>query len=330
MWRTPATLRGLARRRARTPARAVPRDPRARDELRRHLRRGRRRATGEIRSNVISSQGVHDRFGGVVPGDRLAPPPRARQRGRRRRARRRPARRSTTSSWSPSRRARAWSARCSSASRRPRRWPPRASCRSRRSTTCRATSPRTSSAPDAVRAAVPVPDRQRRPHAAGARRRPRRLRGARRGRSTTPRARRSTRARGCSASAIPGGPALERLRRASGDPARASRSRSRRARVAGPRLLVRRPEDRAALQGARPRRGARPRERAPTSPPPTSARSSRRSSRASSGRSTQTGLGRLAIGGGVAANGALRERLAGARRRACTSRRASCAPTTRR
>ena len=46
--------------------RAHPGDPRARDELRRHLRGG-RHAGGEIRSNVISSQGVHDRYGGVVP-----------------------------------------------------------------------------------------------------------------------------------------------------------------------------------------------------------------------------------------------------------------------
>ena len=36
---------------------------------------------GEIRANVISSQGVHDRYGGVVPEVAVAPPPRARQRG---------------------------------------------------------------------------------------------------------------------------------------------------------------------------------------------------------------------------------------------------------
>ena len=41
----------------------------------------------------------------------------------------------------------------------------------------------------------------------------------------------------------------------------------------------------------------------------------------------QTGLRRLAIGGGVAANGPLRERLA-ALGAPCASRRASCAPTT--
>ena len=42
----------------------------------------------------------------------------------------------------------------------------------------------------------------------------------------------------------------------------------------------------------------------------------------------QTGLERLAIGGGVAANGPLRERLAGPRASSSTCRRGSCAPTT--
>ncbi len=68
MWRTPATLAGLARRRAQPrPGRGSSDDPRARDQLRRHLRGGHRRATGASRSNVISSQEVHERFGGVVP-----------------------------------------------------------------------------------------------------------------------------------------------------------------------------------------------------------------------------------------------------------------------
>ena len=114
----------LARRRAqRRASRAVPRDPRARDELRRHLRRRRRRATGEMRSNVISSQGVHDRYGGVVPevasrhhlelvndvvDDAL----------------RRAGVRSTTSSSSRSPRGPGSSARCSWAWPRPRGWPP--------------------------------------------------------------------------------------------------------------------------------------------------------------------------------------------------------------
>ena len=61
MWRTPATLRGTL-----DDVPAHPTDPRPRDLLRRHVRR-RRHARGEIRSNVVSSQGVHGRFGGVVP-----------------------------------------------------------------------------------------------------------------------------------------------------------------------------------------------------------------------------------------------------------------------
>ena len=102
---------------------------------------------GEIRANVISSQGVHDRYGGVVPeiasrhhlelvnavvDDALA---RAGASARRRRARRGHA--------GPGARR----ARCSSASRPRRGWPRRGGCRSRRSTTCRATWPRPTSSP---------------------------------------------------------------------------------------------------------------------------------------------------------------------------------------
>ncbi len=71
----------------------------------------------------------------------------------------------------------------------------------------------------------------------------------------------------------PGGPALERLA-ADGDPARSS-SRLR-TRMAGPRLLVRRAQDRAAVPDPRARRRRGRSAGAPTSPPPTSARSSRR------------------------------------------------------
>ena len=66
---------------------------------------------GEIRSNVVSSQGVHGRFGGVVPEwasrhhlelvNAIVDEALARR-----------ARRSTRSTWSPSRRGRGWSARC--------------------------------------------------------------------------------------------------------------------------------------------------------------------------------------------------------------------------
>ena len=100
---------------------------------------------------------------------RLPPPPRARQRRRRRRAaaRRRHARRRRAGR--RHRRARAWSARCSSASRPPRRWPRRAGCRSRRSTTSRATSPRTSSPPDPFEPPFLCLVASRRPHAPRAR-----------------------------------------------------------------------------------------------------------------------------------------------------------------
>ena len=65
MWRTAeAAANGSD-----APAAAAPRarDPGARDELRRHLRRG-GHPDGEIASNVIASQGLlHARYGGVVP-----------------------------------------------------------------------------------------------------------------------------------------------------------------------------------------------------------------------------------------------------------------------
>ena len=70
MWRTPATLadplgRGAFDGRAQ-PGTRMSHDPRARDQLRRHVRGGGRR-DGRMRANVISSQQVHERFGGVVP-----------------------------------------------------------------------------------------------------------------------------------------------------------------------------------------------------------------------------------------------------------------------
>ena len=142
-----------------------------------------------------------------------------------------------------------------------------------RSTTCRATSRRTSSRPDPIEPPflcliasgghtllARVTD-----HA--------RLRGARAGRSTTPPARRSTRARGCSGSATRAG------RRCRSSRPRATRRRSRsrrRARVRGPRLLLRGAQDRAALHGARPGGGGDARAAPPTSRRPTSTRSSRR------------------------------------------------------
>ena len=96
-----------------------------RDELRRHLRRGRHAPPGRSarQRDLLAGRPRPLRRRGA--GDRLAPPPRARQRRGRRRARARPARASTTSSSSRSRRGPGSSARCSSASRRPRRSPRR-------------------------------------------------------------------------------------------------------------------------------------------------------------------------------------------------------------
>ena len=126
-------------------------------------------------------------------------------------------------------------------------------------------------------------------------------------RSTTRPARRSTRARGCSASATRAG------RSSTGSRARAIRTafdfpRSAPGRA---RLQLQRAQDLAALHAARPSRTAEPRA---TWPPPTSARSSRRSSAAWARRSSARGCERVAIGGGVAANSELREARARARR----------------
>ena len=124
-------------------------------------------------------------------------------------------------------------------------------------------------------------------------------------RSTTPPARHSTRARGCSASAI------RAARRSSGWLATATRDAFEfptATRAGRPRLLVRGAEDRPALQGP----GSRARRP-----------SARRADLAASYQRAiveslairveralaQTGLERLSIGGGVAANGPVRERM---------------------
>ena len=121
-------------------------------------------AAGAIAANVISSQGIHDRYGGVVPeiasrhhleligdavDDALA---RAPGDARSDRAGRGDAR-------SRSRRAR-----CSSGSPPPRRSPPRASFRWPRVDHLHGHVAASFLEPDAVRAPVPQPDRQRRAH----------------------------------------------------------------------------------------------------------------------------------------------------------------------
>ena len=106
---------------------------------------------------------------------------------------------------------------------------------------------------------------------------------------------------------------IRAARRSSGWPARVTRRRSgSRPRRACAALTSRSPGSRRRCS-TRCASWARPNDRgsAPISPPPISTRSSRRCAPGSQRALEQTGLDRLAIGGGVAANGPLRERLAG-------------------
>ena len=170
-----------------------------------------------------------------------------------------------------------------------------------------------------LRAAVPVPDRQRRAHAACARAASTTASRCSAARSTTRPARRSTRGRGCSGWAIPA------ARRSSGSPPTAIPRRSpSRARAASA----------PAADGGR---AARPLRGASTSPSPglktallyrlrelsEAEVSARAADLAASYQAAivdslilraeqaleRTGLERLAVGGGVAANGELRRRL---------------------
>ena len=158
-------------------------------------------------------------------------------------------------------------------------------------------------------------------------------------RSTMQRARRSTRARGCSGSAIPAARRSSALA-ADGDPlafafpgsAAARHGRSRRSALDGSldfsfaglkTALLYRLRDLGEAEAAAQRA-------------PDLAASYQRGDRrqpaaiAASARWPHGACGRLAVGGGVAANGALRRRLGAARRRSRTCRRASCARTMRR
>ena len=326
MWRTPATLAGLARATCPTPGRSPPMtilaletscddtcaavlDGDGRDPLERDLLAGGARALRRRRA-----------------GDRLAPPPRADQ--RRRRARRWRGAGSDArarSSSSPPRRARA----CRRAARRPvhgegARGRARAAVRAGRSPPGARRRELPARRRDAgerrVRAAVRVPDRQRRAHAARARRASTTASRCSGARSTTPPARRSTRARGCSASAIPGGAALERLA-ADGDPeafsfpgspgerARGGRARAATAFARGPRLLLRGPQDGAAVRAARALR-ARTRARA----------------RADLAASYQAAIVESLVGARRAGARAHRARAPGGRRRRRGQRRAAPAP----
>ena len=306
MWRTPATL-AAASTTSPTPASAELRDPRHRDQLRRHLRGGRHRRRRDPRQRHLLARACTTATAASCPRSPRAttsswPTPSSTTRSRA------PARRSTTSSSSRSpagpglvgallvgvATAKALAARARPAARR-------------RSTTSRATSPRTSSSAGrrssrrscawspaaATRSWRRVDDHdgftvlgQTLDDAAGeAIDKGARLLGL----------------------PFPGGPHLERLaaRRRPRAPSRSRRPAARR-----PGLLVRRAEDRAALQGARPRRG---RGAAPPRRPrrllPARDRRAARAARASA-RWSRPACDRLAIGGGVAANGPLRERLA--------------------
>ncbi len=180
--------------------------------------------------------------------------------------------------------------------------------------------------PSRVRAAVPGADRKRRSHAAGGCERPRsraaaagpdarrrRRRGLRQGRAAArPRLSRRRGARAAGRDGDPEAfdfPTAERMAGLDFSFAGLKTALLYKVRELGEREARAPPRRPRRLLPARDRRGA-----ADSRP----ARARR-----------QTGATRLAVGGGVAANGPLRERLAGLGS-SSTSRRARCAPTTRR
>ena len=178
----------------------------------------------------------------------------------------------------------------------------------------------------AVRAAVHLPAGQRRPHAAGAGHRPRGLRDAR------PDARRRRRrgvrqGRAAARPRLPGRPGAVQAGAATGDPTAFKFPIASRMRRAG--LLLRRPEDRAALQGARPRPGG---DGAPRRRPRRELRARDRRG-ADRARRDARWRPRASRGWRSAAASPRTACCASARWRSAsrsTSRRASCAPTTRR
>ncbi len=238
------------------------------------------------------------------PRGRIASPPRARGAGRSGGARVGGRAARAPSSASPSRRAQGSSARFSSESRPRRRSRGRGGCRSSPSITSRGTSRRSTSSPNPLEPAVHVPPRERRAHAPARRARARALgaarydarrrggRGVRQGRPT-PWARLSGRRRDRSARA-------GRRSRGVRLPGRAR---------AGARFLLLGAQDVAPVHGARPR--AR-RDRAPCGRPrgvvPARDRARARAAAARGGR-RRSGLERIAVVGGVAANSELRAAL---------------------
>ena len=140
-----------------------------------------------------------------------------------------------------------------------------------------------------ARAAVPLPARERRAHAAARRAGPRRLRASSARRSTTRRARRSTRARACSGSATPA------ARRSTGSRATATRRRTTFpvARVPGLDFSFSGAQDRAAVRRRATSRRTSSSARRADLAACTSARSCGRSS-ARVARPAQTGATRIA------------------------------------
>ncbi len=312
---------------SRTPAPSrSARDPRDRDELRRHVRGGRdARRRGALERRLLPGRPRPLRRRRAR--GRLPPPPRARQRSRRRRAApcRRDARR---------RRARRRHERARARRRAARRRRDREGARRRARAAARARRPpagprrRELPAPRGrpAGAAVPLPHRLRRSHAARPGGRPRPLHGPRQ-HARRRRGRGDRQGRAAARAAVPGRPGAAAPRpggRPAGvrvpDGAAASPAWTCPSRASRRRCSTR------CATWARRRRGAAAADLAASYQHAIVEALVDRCVRAL----RETGLRRLALGGGVAANGPLRAQGARAGRGGLRSRRWSCAPTTRR
>ena len=175
----------------------------------------------------------------------------------------------------------------------------------------------------AARAAVRVPRGLRRAHDARAHAEDAPLRGARARRSTTPRARPSTRSRGSRAWGSRAG-RRSTSSRATGDPDAVALP-ARDGRLGDYDFSMSRPEDGRAAARARPSRRPGATSTRRISPPRSRRRSSTSRSTRRSRRPTERGVAHGPAGGGVVANTRLRERMQrrrrGGRRCGCCSRR---------
>ena len=198
----------------------------------------------------------------------------------------------------------------------------RAACRSSRSIICSATSPRCGSRPSrsSRRSRACWPPAVTRSCSTWPTTRRRYVSAAR---ATTPQERRSTRARGCSASATPGGAALEALAR-DGRP-RALPVPARAARPERARSLVLGPQDGAPLHASASSATASPSARADLAASYQAAIVRQLVERAEAALDA-TGRATLALVGGVAANGVAARR---ARRRMRRARRAPMSAAAR-